>query len=194
MDGLYTAVDCGSTSCEAIYEVLETCIVYSEPPVPTALCVIPCELSGCEQHIYHYINCAVWTCTEKTTPRPPLTTTSKPGKPGSCKSGVCISSVTVNALFGLALLGAVAHYGRKAWLKRSQSHNYATYESAPLLPSAPAPPTDNSDFQEVPLIARADVSPPADRIPLRSFASFKKFWSRRSSATGESSATATGSI
>ena len=149
--------------------------------------MIPCELSGCDQHIYHYINCAVWTCTEKTTPRPPVTTTSKPGKPGSCKSGVCISSVTVNVLFGLAFLGVATHFGRKAWLKRSQSNNYASYESAPLLPSAPpsAAPVDNSGFQEVPLIPRADVSPAANQVPLRSLAAFKKFWSRPSSATAE---------
>ena len=172
IDGLYTAVDCGTTSCEAIYEVLETCIVYSEPPVPTALCVIPCELSGCEQHIYHYINCAVWTCTEKTTPRPPVTT-SHPPLPSACKSPVCVSSVSINALFGIALVAVVA-----------QANTYATVETAPLLPSAPPLTADNSGFHEVPLIPRADVSPPqAERIPLRCFNSFKKFWSRTSAAT-----------
>lgn len=182
IDGLYTAVDCGSTSCEAIYEVLETCIVYSEPKIPTALCVIPCELSGCDQHIYHYVNCAVWSCTEKTTPKPPVTT-SGPPSPSACKSSVCISSVSVNALFGIALVALVTHYGRKAWLRRSRAHTYASVESGPLLPSAPPHPADASGFHEVPLIPRADVSPQGERIPLKCFDSFKKFWSRPSAAT-----------
>ena len=188
IDGLYTAVDCGSTSCEAIYEVLETCIVYSEPKVPTALCVIPCELSGCDQHIYHYINCAVWSCSEKTTPRPPVTT-SHPPAPSSCKSSVCISSVSINALFGVALVALLSYFGRKAWLRRALADNYATVESRPLLPSAPPAPAADTDniFQDVPLMPRSEVSPPAERIPLRCFNSFKKFWSRSSSVPNESS-------
>lgn len=194
IDGLYTAVDCGSTSCEAIYEVLETCIVYSEPQIPTALCVIPCELSGCDQHVYHYVNCAVWTCTDKTTPKPPVTT-SHPPAPSSCKSSVCISSVSVNAIFGIALVALMAHFGRKAWLRRNQAENYASVESAPLLPSAPPLQADNSGFHEVPLIPRPDVSPPAARehIPLRCFDSLKKFWARRTAA-GTAAATDESSI
>lgn len=192
IDGVYTAVDCGSTSCQAIYEVLETCIVYSEPSVPTAKCVIPCELSGCDQHIYHYINCAVWTCTEKTTPTPPLTT-SHPPLPGTCKSTVCISSVSVNALFGLGLVALFGTWGRKVWLRRAQATAYAGVESEPLLPTAPPQPeADSGVFHEVPLIVRSDPSSPpqAERIPLRCFNSMKKFWASRStnaSASNESS-------
>lgn len=184
MDGMYTAVDCGATSCEAIYEVLETCIVYTEPKIPTALCVIPCELSGCDQHVYHFINCAVWSCTEKTTPQPPLTT-SHPPLPSStgCKSAVCISSVSVNVLFGVGIMALIGHWGRKAWIRRSQASGYAIVDSGPLVPSAPpVPQADGADFQEVPLIPRPDVSPASERIPLRCFDSMKKFWSRRTTS------------
>ena len=190
MDGMYTAVDCGSTTCEAIYEVLETCVVYTEPKTPTALCVIPCELSGCEQHIFHYINCAVWSCTEKSTPKP-LITTSSPPLPSSsgCNTSVCISSVSVNVLFGIGIIALLGHWGCKTWIRRSQTNSYASVDSGPLVPSAPpVPQADGSDFQEVPLIARPDQSPQSERLPLRCFDSMKKFWaSRTASASDESS-------
>ena len=193
MDRLYTAVDCGTTTCEVLYEVLETCIVYSEPSTPTALCVIPCEVSGCDRQIYHYIDCAVWSCTEKTTPKPPVTT-SRPAKPAECKSPVCISSVTVNAIFGLAAVAFVGYWVRRSHLRRVQSVNYANLgrvESSPLLPvqpSAPPHPADADGFQEVPLMARPDVTPStSERVPLQAFESFKKFWARKGNDTAKTS-------
>ena len=95
----------------------------------------------------------------------------------------------INAIFGIAMVALMAHFGRKAWLRRSQAETYASVESAPLLPSAPPLQADGSGFHEVPLIARSDVSPPEprERIPLRCFDSLKKFWARRTAATDESS-------
>ena len=186
MDGMYTAVDCGSTSCEAIYEVLETCVVYSEPKIPTALCVIPCELSGCDRQVYHYINCAVWACTEKTTLKPPVTTSNPHPTAGACATSVCISSVSVNAIFGICIMAVISRWGRKAWLRRSQTAGYAQVDAG-LLPSAPPAPAAavDGDFQDVPLMPRAENSP--ERIPLKCFDSMRKFWNSRKAATQDSS-------
>ena len=190
MDRLYTAVDCGTTTCDVVHEVLETCVVYSEPAQPTALCVIPCEVSGCERQIYHYIDCAVWSCTEKTTPKPPVTTSS-PAKPSECRSPVCISSVSINAIIGVAAVAVATFWLRRWHRRRVQSVNYANLvvESSrllPVLPSAPPLPADAEGFQEVPLLARPDVTPPStERVPLQAFESFRKFWSKKGKDASE---------
>ena len=186
IDGVYTAVDCGSTTCEAIYEVLQTCIVYSEPKIPTALCVIPCQVSGCEQQVYHYINCAVWVCTEKTTPTPPLTTSNPPlPSSRSCGTAVCISSVSINAIFGILIMAFAGHWGRKTWLRRSQTAGYAQVDAGPLPSAPPAPgPVADSEFHEVPLMPRVQESP-GERIPLKCFDSMRNFWSRRRNGTDD---------
>ena len=183
-DGIVSKVDCGTQTCDSVFEVLETCLVYLEPDTPTSTCMIPCDVSGCIVKTYHFINCAVWTCQDKvTTTLPPVTSsTPSPAQPHSCSGPVCISSVSLNFLVGTGALVALGLWSRKTWQRRRR----ALYQSldpspGPFHPTAPPSepaPTDAEGFQEVPLIPRAENPAAREQIPLKCFDSFKKFWSR----------------
>jgi len=189
----FSSIDCGTKTCDVIYEVLETCIVYMVPKLPTPNCSVPCEVSGCDKIILHYTNCAVWNCvdnngtTTTTTPSPGPGPGPVPPSPMPAHGGYA-ASVTFNVLFSVLLLGILAMYKKEAIrdvvqrIRRRNDYNDLESGSGPIFrPSAPpaavdddaGSPASGSGFQDVPIFPRGLSSSPQPRSRAERF---RDFW------------------
>ena len=119
--------DCGSTICQLEFRFLQTCTLYVDQS-DTETCAYPCSLEHCLPEIHHFIQCPIWTCSEKstTTASPSPTSTASPHEPSQCSSPLCISGISFNVVLILVL--ALALYFLKKYFFRQRQQN--TFENS----------------------------------------------------------------
>ena len=100
-----TKKDCIDQTCDVEYRFMENCLIYDDLDAAHP-CDYPCSTTNCQTEFHSWIDCPVWTCEPKsTTTQMPSTSTPgpEPGPSGSHCSGLCISSIAVNALLVLVV-------------------------------------------------------------------------------------------
>jgi len=128
------STDCGDQICVTEYKILPTCHLF----VPSGNCSIPCEMINCQVELHHNIRCPIICCYPKTTTTTstvsPMPTVSPSPKSGSvCQSGLCISSVSLNAILLVAFVLAII-FGRRYVKKLKLQRQYSRIdEESPII-------------------------------------------------------------
>jgi hypothetical protein len=93
-------VDCGSTICNAIHQVVDECPV----PIITDTCQPPCFTSQCQYIIEREVLCEIWICESKTTtPSPDPTPTPSPDPEPHWSKKAFVTLLILNILVVLAV-------------------------------------------------------------------------------------------
>ena len=111
-------------------------------PLPTnnSMCNIPCEVSGCDVTVHHYMNCPIWTCSpiQSTTASASTTTVASTTTESFTTSDPTRSTTTpypepqshfnfsifLNVIFALILFAFLAFYTLGRYQKYRRSQNY----------------------------------------------------------------------
>lgn len=118
-----TERDCGQKICSMEYHFEPTCTVYVDQSA-TKLCNYPCSMEFCTSEIHHFIDCPVWNCVDKSSTPVPFSTLKPASEHHACTTPLCISSVTLNVLFVLALLTITSLFLKKRCFRNTGNHSF----------------------------------------------------------------------
>lgn len=128
-------VDCVDKTCFFYHQLTTVCHIYVKAN-ETAICEVPCDMSGCVDEVHLDIDCPIWVCTPKittsTTSTSTLRPTTTPASRGECSSLTCILAVTGNVLMGLILVVLFTAFLVNKFRSRLDRRS-STDESRPLL-------------------------------------------------------------
>ena len=79
--------DCGQKVCFLEHAMVANCYIYLYSN--KTHCDIPCDLTGCDRELHHFISCPIWICNPKTT-----TTTTTPTTTTTAKTTITTSKTT----------------------------------------------------------------------------------------------------
>ena len=136
-------VECVDKTCFFYHQLTSVCHIYVKAD-ESAICEVPCDMSGCVDEIHLDIDCPIWVCTPKastsTSTSTTLRPTTTPGAGGGCTGLTCILSVTGNVFMGLILLTLAIGFFVKKFHDNRPDRRSSTDESRPLL----LPPTESA--------------------------------------------------
>lgn len=111
------------------YEYQPTCILHF-PLNEGKPCDFPCSEENCRTETYHFITCPQWTCFDKTTLSPIITTSQTPSE---CSGPLCLGLAIFLGIMTCFVLSTVAvllflkrtnriHFGRQAEINSNRAN------------------------------------------------------------------------
>lgn len=116
---LFKMIHCSTFDCQETLQFRSVCRIYLNASSPD--CNVPCQLETCEIAVRENIICPIWTCQERptTTPAPSPPTPPGPATNSGCEgNGLCISSLSFNAIFFVLIAGVLAQFWKKKRINR----------------------------------------------------------------------------